>query len=89
MALRQSGLPFRRPPATGPLGRDPDRTPTGKPNTAFRTDTPDELTGETTKIGSREAAADFRGLRHGLRGRRCARTGGQVLRRRLRPGSAR
>lgn len=43
MALRQSGLPFRRPPATGPLGRYPDRTPTGKPSTAFRTHTPSEL----------------------------------------------
>jgi len=42
MALRQSGLPFRRPPATGPLGRYPDRTPTGKPSTAFRTHTPQE-----------------------------------------------
>src|SRR5664279_655279 len=40
MALRQSGLPFRRPPATGPLCRYPDRTPTGKPSTAFRTHTP-------------------------------------------------
>ena len=43
MALRQSGLPFRRPPATGPLGRYPDRTPTGKPSTAFRTHNPDNL----------------------------------------------
>ena len=43
MALRQSGLPFRRPPATGPLGRYPDRTPTGKPSTAFRTHTPAEV----------------------------------------------
>ena len=34
MALRQSGLPFRRPPATGPLGRYPDRTLTGKSITA-------------------------------------------------------
>ena len=40
MALRQSGLPFRRPPATGPLGRYPDRTLTGKPTTASRTHIP-------------------------------------------------
>jgi hypothetical protein len=30
MALRQSDLSFRRPPATGPLGRYPGRTLTGK-----------------------------------------------------------
>ena len=30
MALRQSDLSFRRPSATGPLGRYPDRTLTGK-----------------------------------------------------------
>ena len=47
MALRQSGLPFRRPSATGPLGRYPDRTPTGKPTTASRTHTT-ELTNPTT-----------------------------------------
>jgi hypothetical protein len=35
VALRQSGLPFCRPPATGLLG--PDRTFTGKSTTAFRT----------------------------------------------------
>ena len=39
MTLRQSGLPFRRPPATGPLGRYPGRTFTGKPITASQ-DTP-------------------------------------------------
>src|SRR4029453_16141120 len=39
MALRQSGLPFRRPPATGPLGRYPDRTSTGKSTAACRTHT--------------------------------------------------
>ena len=31
MTLRQSGLPIRRPPATGLLGHYPDRTLTGKP----------------------------------------------------------
>lgn len=31
MALRQSNLSFRRPSATAPLGRYPDRTLTGKP----------------------------------------------------------
>jgi len=34
VALRRSGLPFRRPPATGLLGHYPDRTFTGKPNAA-------------------------------------------------------
>jgi len=34
MALRRSGLPFRRPSATGPLGRYPGRTYTGKSITA-------------------------------------------------------
>ena len=34
MALRRSGLPFRRPSATGPLGRYPGRTSTGKSITA-------------------------------------------------------
>src|SRR5215469_13228484 len=34
VALPRSGLPFRRPPATGPLGRYPGRTLTGKPNAA-------------------------------------------------------
>ena len=32
----------------GRFGRYPDRTPTGKPSTAFRTHTHDELTSETT-----------------------------------------
>jgi hypothetical protein len=36
-ALRQSDLSFRRPPATGPLGRYPGRTLTGKPIAASRT----------------------------------------------------
>ena len=39
MALRQSGLPSRRPPATGPLGRYPGRTFTGKSIAACQ-DTP-------------------------------------------------
>ena len=43
MALRQSGLPFRRPPATGPLGRYPDRTSTGKSIAACQ-DTPHQPT---------------------------------------------
>jgi hypothetical protein len=37
MALRQSDLSFRRPPATGPLGRYPGRTLTGKSIAASRT----------------------------------------------------
>ena len=36
MALRRSGLPFRRPPATGLLGHYPDRTFTGKPIAAWQ-----------------------------------------------------
>ena len=36
MALRQSDLSFRRPPATGLLGHYPDRTHTGKPITAWQ-----------------------------------------------------
>ncbi len=39
MALQRSGLPFRRPPATGPLGRYPGRTFTGKSTAACRTHT--------------------------------------------------
>jgi hypothetical protein len=39
MALRRSGLPFRRPPATGLLGHYPGRTPTGK-SIAASQDTP-------------------------------------------------
>src|SRR5664279_4946154 len=58
MALRQSGLPFRRPPATGPLGRYPDRTPTGKPSTAFTTHTPTEaeVPGHRRESHPRDAA---------------------------------
>jgi hypothetical protein len=37
VALRQRGLPRRRPPATGLLGHYPDRTHTGESTTAFRT----------------------------------------------------
>jgi len=40
MALRRSGLPFRRPPATGLLGHYPDRTLNCKPITASQ-DTPE------------------------------------------------
>src|SRR6266436_3635972 len=36
MTLRRSGLPFRRPPATGLLGHYPDRTFTGKPIAAWQ-----------------------------------------------------
>src|SRR6266511_759648 len=39
MALRRSGLPSRRPPATGLLGHYPDRTSTGKSTAACRTHT--------------------------------------------------
>jgi len=39
MALRQSDLSFRRPSATGPLGRYPGRTSTGKSIAAWQ-DTP-------------------------------------------------
>src|SRR6266536_3460593 len=39
MALRRSGLPSRRPPATGLLGHYPDRTFTGKSTAACRTHT--------------------------------------------------
>src|SRR6266545_6159664 len=37
VALRRSGLPSRRPPATGLLGHYPDRTFTGKSTAACRT----------------------------------------------------
>jgi hypothetical protein len=43
MALRQSGFPSRRPPATGPLGCYPDRTSTGKSIAACQ-DTPHQPT---------------------------------------------
>ena len=36
MALQRSGLPFHWPPATGPLGRYPDRTSTGKSTAALQ-----------------------------------------------------
>src|SRR6266542_3641463 len=39
VALRRSGLPSRRPPATGLLGHYPDRTFTGKSTAACRTHT--------------------------------------------------
>jgi hypothetical protein len=39
MALRRSGLPSRRPPATGLLGHYPDRTFTGESTAACRTHT--------------------------------------------------
>ena len=39
VTLRQSGLPYRRPPATALLGHYADRTLTGKFITAFRTHT--------------------------------------------------
>src|SRR6266498_712289 len=39
MTLRRSGLPSRRPPATGLLGHYPDRTFTGKSTAAYRTHT--------------------------------------------------
>src|SRR6266542_4245972 len=39
MTLRRSGLPSRRPPATGLLGHYPDRTFTGKSTAACRTHT--------------------------------------------------
>ena len=43
MTLRRSGLPFRRPPATGPLGHYPDRTHTGKSTTASPGHTEDRV----------------------------------------------
>jgi hypothetical protein len=43
VALRRSGLPFRRPPATGLLGHYPDRTFTGKSTTASPGHTEDRL----------------------------------------------
>src|SRR6195952_3448310 len=46
MALRQSDLSFRRPPATGPLGRYPGRTLTGKSIAASRTHQIDPPSGD-------------------------------------------
>jgi hypothetical protein len=43
VALRRSGLPFRRPPATGLLGHYPGRTLTGKSTTASPGHTEDRL----------------------------------------------
>jgi hypothetical protein len=40
VTLRRSGLPFRRPPATGLLGHYPDRTLTGKPTATSSGHTP-------------------------------------------------
>ena len=46
MALRRSGLPWRRPPATGLLGHYPDRTFTGKPAATSSGHTPLQFQGQ-------------------------------------------
>jgi hypothetical protein len=64
MALQRSGLPFRRPPATGPLGRYPDRTFTGKSTAACRTHTTSRSAGASGD-GTRSLTASDR-LGHSL-----------------------
>src|SRR6266498_284633 len=54
MTLRRSGLPSRRPPATGLLGHYPDRTFTGKSTAAYRTHT---ATASSAAPSTRSSAA--------------------------------